>query len=69
MTALNVQRSFVGCRAEDQATWPILIFWIIFDDLATGDCFSHLLYADTSEYALVNGMFGELELVRFYLFA
>ena len=69
MTALDVQRSFFSRRAEDQTAWPVLVFWVIFDDLATSDYFSPLLHTYPSQDALVNGVPEELELIRFYLYA
>lgn len=62
-----MQRSFIGSRAEDQTAWPVLVVRIILDDLAVGYCFAYLLHADTSQEALVDGVPGKLELIRFDL--
>lgn len=67
MTALDVQRSIIGCRAENQTAWPILVVRVVFDDFAVGYCFANLLYADVAQDALVDGVSRELELARFDL--
>ena len=64
-----MQRSFLGCRAEYKAAWPILVVWIVLDNFATSYCFSHVLYADASQDALVGSVLGELELICRDLFA
>jgi hypothetical protein len=58
-----VQRSSFGSPAVDQVAWPVFILRILFYYLATGDGVSYLLHTDATENALIDGVFGELELV------
>ncbi len=66
---MDVQLSFIGRRAEEQTAWSVLVVRVVFDDFTTSDCFPYLLYTDTSQDALVDSVPGELELIRFDLFA
>jgi hypothetical protein len=52
-----------GRPPEDEATRAISVLWIIFNHFGTAKEFSHFLDADTTNDALVSGMFRELELV------
>ena len=48
---------------KDQTTWSVFILWIIFNHFSIAKDFSDFLYTDTTNDALVNSMFGELELL------
>jgi len=51
-----------GRPPEDEATRAISVLWIIFNHFGTAEEFSYFLDADTTNDALVNCVFGKLEL-------
>jgi hypothetical protein len=53
MTAENVQRPVCQGEPEDKATWPILVVWIVLNDLAVSKCLADLLDADVPYDALI----------------
>ena len=55
------------CKAKDQAAWAILVFRIVFYNLAPARyCLFHLNDADLPNDALVNGMLRKLILPSEY---
>lgn len=67
MTTLHVQRSSSGGSAKDQVARPVFVLRILLDYLTAGNSFPHLLQTDMTDNALINGVFGELELIGFDL--
>jgi hypothetical protein len=67
MAALHVQRSSSGGPAVNQVAWPVFVLRVLLDYLTAANSFSDLSQADTTDDALVNGVFGELELIGFDL--
>ncbi len=57
-----MQRSSFFGLSEDQTTWAVFILWVIFNHFGIYKYIPHFLHANTTNNALVNGMFGELEL-------
>jgi hypothetical protein len=54
-----VERPSGFCEAEDQATWSVFIFWIIFDNFTGVKGLKQFTYSDVAEDALVDSMPGK----------
>jgi hypothetical protein len=63
VAALHVQRFSFSSPTVDQVARPVSILRILFDYLAIGDGVPYLLHTDATENALIDGVFGELELI------
>ncbi len=60
---MDVNRPSAGCFAVNQATWPVLVVWLVFNNLTFGDRFSDFRHADATDDGLINRMFRELEFI------
>ena len=58
-----MQRPISSCSTVDQATWAIFVFGIVFNNLTASYRLAQFLHADSPDDALVNSMFGKLELL------
>jgi hypothetical protein len=59
---LNMNRSVSCSKTKNQATWSVLVFRIIFNDLTVDDYFPQFFYTDMSYKTLVNCMSGVFKL-------
>ena len=53
---------FLSSLSQDQTTWSVFILWIIFDHFSIAEEFLGFFYTNTTNNALINSMFGKLEL-------
>ena len=63
MAALDMQWPSTFGVSQDQTAWPVFVIGIIFNHFSTAKDFSGFLDTDTTNDALVNRVFGELELL------
>ena len=60
---MDVNRSSAGSFAMNQATWPVLVFWVVLNNLTIGDRFSDFRHADATDDGLINRMLRKLEFI------
>lgn len=61
---MHVQRSSGGRLTKDQTTRSVFVVWVVFYYLAFRHCFTQLLHSDVPDDALVDGVLGQLKLIR-----
>ena len=60
---MDVDRSSAGCFALNQATWSVLVFWVVLNNLTIEDRFPDFRHADASDDGLINRMLRKLEFI------
>jgi len=54
--------SSVLSKTEDQAAWPVLVIWIVFDNRGGSDCLTKFLHTDPADDTLLNGVLRKFKL-------